>query len=247
MHEESQFLAKYNQQTIKQFININIFNQYVYMSLFVDESNQNMLWELITKHQLFINAFSSSSLSVKQKWFKTNIQMMYDRIPQTINEKQLLEINRETLKMMTQKLHDILLFQKQIPNQTNKLNMNDFENKQQEYQSLLEIKKPAEINFSETIDDEKITNMEELIENQRRLRELDYQNSIPANENKLNILQDISTNELEVVSNNNEHVGIKEKKHVRFSDSNDEILEVLKRLDEKITKIYSKIFENETM
>jgi hypothetical protein len=211
------------------------------MTLFLSESNQTMLWELINKNQLFISLFGTSPQHLKQEWFKTSISAMYDSIQGAeLQKKELLDVNRRTLKMMIQRLQDMTISQNQrtVSNEyykKEKINMNEFETKQQEYNSMLELKKPEEIKFSETIDDEKITNMAELIENQRRLRELDYQNSVAVNEPKVNILQDISTNELDP---------IRVSKSVTFDlpgspidNHNTKIMEILMRLDENVARL----------
>ena len=90
-----------------------------------------------------------------------------------------------------------------------------YESKELQYRSLFEIQKPKPIDFSEKIDDEIITNMSELIEQQKKMRERELQEYAPVSptihinpsENiKVNILEEISKDELQSTVINDKRV-----------------------------------------
>lgn len=194
------------------------------MTLFIREENQTILWDLINKDSSFQTYFASSSQNVRQEWFRANIKQVYDSISEIITKEELLQINRKTLLLMKQNLSQI------VPQNFNR------EDPVEEYKPF-EVKKPEEIDFSEKIEDEKITNMSELIEKQRRMRELDYET------NKVNILQDISMNDIEQIKIS-KNVSFDIEPKIELSD----IINKLNSLDDKLNSLDDKlslIFENQ--
>jgi hypothetical protein len=200
------------------------------MTLFIKEENQTILWDLINKDSSFQTYFASSSQNVRQEWFRANIKQVYDSISEIITKEELLQINRKTLLSMKQNLSHIVPQKLDIPQNFNR------EYPVEEYKPF-EVKKPEEIDFSEKIEDEKITNMSELIENQRRMRELDYET------NKVNILQDISMNDIEQIKIS-KNVSFDIEPKIELSD----IIDKLNSLDNKLNSLDNKlslIFENQ--
>jgi hypothetical protein len=200
------------------------------MTLFIREENQTILWDLINKDSSFQTYFASSSQNVRQEWFRANIKQVYDSISEIITKEELLQINRKTLLLMKQNLSQIVPQNLDIPQNLNR------EGPVEEYKPF-EVKKPEEIDFSEKIEDEKITNMSELIEKQRRMRELDYET------NKVNILQDISMNDIEQIKIS-KNVSFDIEPKIELSD----IIDKLNSLDDKLNSLDDKlslIFENQ--
>ena len=200
------------------------------MTLFIREENQTILWDLINKDASFQTYFASSSQNVRQEWFRANIKQVYDSISEIITKEELLQINRKTLLLMKQNLSQIVPQNLDIPQKLNR------EGPVEEYKPF-EVKKPEEIDFSEKIEDEKITNMSELIEKQRRMRELDYET------NKVNILQDISMNDIEQIKIS-KNVSFDIEPKIELSD----IINKLNSLDDKLNSLDDKlslIFENQ--
>ena len=156
------------------------------MALFIQPENQNILWEMVNKLPLCNTVFpqSSGSQIEKQNWFKRIIEDFYKRLPPNISRNDLYQINREVLSAMMKSLGELSTAKQntidrgifsRLDNNTIETKKTDFEIRQSQYNSMFEAQKPTQIDFSEKLDDDVITNMEELIEKQRKLRELDFQ------------------------------------------------------------------------
>lgn len=174
------------------------------MSLYIEEKNQTLLWNLINKNALLSTIFPI--ISQKTEWFKTIISKIYSTLPPTISNETLLIKNKETLSLM---INDLKSRMNQQPiytrNQKEPITINNqFEERQKEYESM--IKKPLveEISFKEESNDGVIKNMDELIQKQLREREQDlqriskqYQN-IPDNKPILDIKETIPTDDIQI-------------------------------------------------
>ena len=179
------------------------------MALFIQPENQNILWEMVNKIPLCSTVFLSSQKNEKQNWFKRIIEDFYKRMPPNISRNDLYQINREVLGAMMKSLGELStrvgaeqgtidrgIFSRLDMNNSIETKKTDFEIRQTQYNNMFEIQKPKAIDFSEKLDDDVITNMNELIENQRKMRELDLQQFAPkpneAIQNiKVNILEDV--------------------------------------------------------
>ena len=179
------------------------------MALFIQPENQNILWEMVNKIPLCNSIFpvGSAYQIEKQNWFKGIIEDFYKRIPPNISRTDLYKINRDVLAAMMKSLGELStrsdkqktidrgIFSR-LDNNPMETKKTDYEIRQSQYNSMFEIQKPKAIDFSEKLDDDVITNMNELIENQRKMRELDLQQFAPkpneAIQNiKVNILEDV--------------------------------------------------------
>ena len=199
------------------------------MSLFISVENQNLLYEIIHKTNDIHVVFPQGSPSTeKNEWFCNFIETTYRQLPNNITREQLKSINRKVISTMINSLQEIANKKKReiqtIPvsvinnenvsvytplNNRNTIKREhppDYESKEFQYRSLFEIQKPKPIDFSEKIDDEIITNMSELIEQQKKLRERELQEyaPVPPNMNinldeniKINILEDVPKDELQ--------------------------------------------------
>lgn len=160
------------------------------MSLFINPENQNILWEMINKVPLCNIVFPQGSQKSKNNWFKNIIQEYYTILPPTISRNDLYSLNREVLSKMINSLNELCAnLQKnqtlstQIDRGVFSRNQNTTEilqskkqiNQSQEYKPLFEESKPQQIDFSEKLDDEVITNMDELIENHKKMRDQELQ------------------------------------------------------------------------
>ena len=192
----------------------------IYMSLFIQSENQNLLWEMIHKISILHSIFPEGSpIQEKNLWFKNHIEKKYLQLPQSISRNDLSKINREILAEMVDNLKkraEPSMSQQQQPQQQqqqqqqphdqsirgtfsrlqNPTKKPDYETTALQYNSLFEVPKPKVIDFTEKLDDEIITNMDELIENHRKMREQDLQEFMPAvdpgsNSNKISILENI--------------------------------------------------------
>jgi len=237
------------------------------MSLFIQVENQNILWEMVNKIPLCNTVFPPSvpsSQNNKSIWFRSIIEEYYNKIPPNISRNDLYQINRDVLSNMMknlltlsnnnapQNMIDRGTFSRlDSPIETKKT---DFEIRQSQYKAMFEVQKPGPIDFSEKLDDDVITNMNELIENQRKMRELELQQFAPkqieALQNiKVNILEDIPKESIPLQK-------LPEQKHVRFDLSEEntinqrgfikssesiEIKQQIENMNEKIENMNEKI------
>jgi len=162
------------------------------MSLFISTENQNILYEMIHKTPEIQKVFST--LDEKNRWFREIIEYFFKQLPSMIDKEMLKKVNRDTLGYMVNSLKTIsntkinnivkekpiTLLKKEQP----------IESKQ--YTSFFDIPKPKVIDFSEQLNDEVITNMDELIEQQKQMRERELQEYAPKPESiKISILEDL--------------------------------------------------------
>lgn len=186
------------------------------MSLFIELSNQNLLWEMIHRNTQINQAFENQN--DKQEWFKQIISNKYQTLNnELLSRERLSSINKEVLSSMWSELQNLLIEKNtRVNTQTNsQINTieptysrslpkqdsynSTFENRQKEYNEMFQRPVPTDIDFTEKHDDEAITNMNELIEKAKREREQEYTqysppSIIPQKPISLNIQQDISEN-----------------------------------------------------
>lgn len=181
------------------------------MSLFVNPQNQKLLWDMMHKNGLISRVFLNSSPQQKEEWFKTVIQLFYDRHMgkhgnRNITIRELSDMNRDTLIYMNQKLREYLMPTSNpgptsgsnpgsipgptittsnpgsIPGPIPKQNSyyEQFDQRQKEYERMNEKTAPEVANFSEKIEDQPISNMDELIRNHMKARDDELKQYSPA-------------------------------------------------------------------
>ena len=160
------------------------------MSLYILPENQTLLWNTIMKTSHF------QKKPEKQEWFRSIIQQFYDKSDPNINVQQLRTLNKETVQYMIHTLkkdqesslqyhgfslnpslesnnmesREFLIEQKQT-----KLS-NQFENRQQEYGTMLQRPQVKEIDFTEKKeDDTPLENIDSLLQKQMKEREYEIQ------------------------------------------------------------------------
>lgn len=159
------------------------------MSLYITKENQDILWNAINRN-LYIRQFLDKlSTQKRNTWFRDIIQHIYNSIQnQKLNIQELNEINKSTIKVMVNNIHAYEENQKQMntniytppiqrENKT-EIYANEFEERQRQYQQMVEKKVPEDIDFRETNNDN-IPNMEDLMKKQMAEREQEikmYQN-----------------------------------------------------------------------
>jgi hypothetical protein len=160
------------------------------MTLFVHRENQEILWQNITQTDAFQRTFSQRPPYESNEWFKNIIQMFYqESARQRIETKPaLLEFNRQVLRYMLQDLSQRIAVQKPSNPLLNdrmithnlqpstmeskeEMHAREFAQRQREYDALLKRPEPPAPQFGDTVKDEVITNMDELIQQQLRMRE----------------------------------------------------------------------------
>lgn len=228
------------------------------MALFIQPENQNILWEMVNKLPLCNTVFlsTSSGQNEKNNWFKRIIGDFYRRIPPNISRNDLYQINRDVLASMMKSLGELSV------NKQNTIDRgvfsrldekkSDFEIRQSQYNSMFEIQKPKAIDFSEKLDDDVITNMNELIENQRKMRELDLQQFTPKSNDalqniKVNILEDVPKEVIQPqVLKTAKQVHFELQEESIISIKPDEICELKQKIENMNNKIEN-IFEMLTL
>jgi nitrate reductase cytochrome c-type subunit len=207
------------------------------MALYVSAQNQKLLWEVLHKNELVHRVFSGqSNQRQKEEWFKSVVQLFYEQNKyRNITKHDLNEVNRETLIYMTNKMREHLT-PKQAPlTNTNNIstppiipdNREDFFNKQftarqKEYEQMNEKKVPETIDFGDKLEDQPISNMEDLIKQHMQMRENELKQysplppSVPQSVSQLKI--DSKTNiTLDAVVIDE---SVKPKKEVRWQSDN---------------------------
>ena len=167
------------------------------MNLYILPENQKMIWDTISKVPLFQKLSNETHNS--EQWFQNMIQYHHNKIQNNhLNKNELRNLNKETIQYMLRDLKNKYSLQPATSNnlfnnnstfQTNttetrsfileqKQNTinNQFQNRQEEYGTLLNRPKVNEIDFRENMQEDKpIENMDELIQRQLKEREYDIQ------------------------------------------------------------------------
>jgi hypothetical protein len=164
------------------------------MSLYIHEENQELLWNIINKNPQIQQYFLSYPPNIKENWFKQIILSFYEQNRNIIvSQEQLLDINKNTILYMINDIKRNIQYKeeqkKQQGFQTDQTKNTEYlkpysvtENKedkfkeqfqqyQNNYNSMFDKKLPESVDFREKINDPQISNMDELI--QRHLRERD--------------------------------------------------------------------------
>jgi len=163
------------------------------MSLYILPENQTLIWNTISKMSHF------QKKDQKQEWFQSIIRQFYDKSNPHIGVQELRSLNKETIQYMIQDLKNnnspsYPAFSSSSPFQNNSLESNtmesrdflmeqkktkinnQFENRQQEYGTMLQRPKVEAIDFSEKKDDDvPLENIDSLLQRQMKEREYEIQ------------------------------------------------------------------------
>ena len=149
------------------------------MSLYIHEENQQILWRLFDKLPYVINAPNNPVLAKhKETIFKETIEYFYEqnKIKQ-LSVSELEKLNKETLVLINEKLVSTFNILREPtpkiqPSNYSSLSKPEIASLATEYIPYKD--KPTTQNpFSETVGDEPISNMEELIEMYKKQRTAD--------------------------------------------------------------------------
>lgn len=154
------------------------------MSLYIHPENQKLLWNTIQKSPKFRDIPVN-----KEQWFSNIIRAFYEKaqyLPMTQSDLQI--INRQTISYMMDDIQKItqtasLYVEKKVfpeilveqrPKVTESYKINDaFTSRQHDYELMNKPLTHPPANFEETVNDEAIQNMDELLQQQIRQREYD--------------------------------------------------------------------------
>ena len=217
------------------------------MALFISVDNQNLLYDMINKTSEIHTVFSN--VQEKNAWFKKMIENQYQQLPQNITREVLLATNRKVLTTMVEQLR-LAQSSRSISQSINTLKRDNTPNIDQiqlQYKSMFDIQKPKEIDFSEKLDDDVITNMDELIEQQKKMRERelqDYLPSPPSGPSKINILEDLPKEVLKPIGERRVQFDIPTSLPAgSSSDFSEEINKKIDRLEDKLDKFITFFLE----
>lgn len=201
------------------------------MTLFISQENQELLYEMIHKTPEIHSVFSS--LEEKNQWFRSIIESHYVKLPPSINRESLKQINRNVLGYMVASLRTLSERQVVVPIQEPRHLLKREQVLEVKERDMFEVPKPKPIDFSEKIEDDVITNMDELIEEQRRMRQLELQEYAPPPPATATVAAAVAA-----AATLTEDVT--KEKRVRFA-ADDNIKELSKKIDamdQKIADIY---------
>ena len=140
------------------------------MTSYISVENQTVLWSTIQKIQLLHEKIPTNQ---QQEWFKNILGMFYQ---QNMNVKyDLRQLNKDTISYMINLLKQNTEKQESYTRQ--------FVDRQQDYDKIIKKDLPPEPNFKEPIGDGVIENMEELLQQQLKQRELDIRAPIQVDNN----------------------------------------------------------------
>jgi hypothetical protein len=161
------------------------------MSSFIAASNQEMLWRTIQKNSLFGQTLTQEQQPI---WFREIIGNFYSETTnKNLTNNLLLELNKNTLRYMVHNLKQYASQSSQTSqtSQTSHASMEepindrlqpqsssyqgDYDKLQSNYNNMHQRIVPKEPDFKEKFDNEKITNMDELLQQQLKDRELETQ------------------------------------------------------------------------
>ena len=164
------------------------------MSLYIHRENQTLLWNIMEKNPQF------AKMALKESWFSNVIKQNYEKIqylPLTLQD--LQHINKQTISMMVDELRQMDQYKKPDQQKLDQQNMYlpsntgaiervssftaQFEERQKDY--LVKPMEPPNVKFDK-IDDDVITNMDELLQQQIKQREYDIAQALPPPPNPSN-------------------------------------------------------------
>ena len=158
------------------------------MSLFITNDNQTLLWNVINNTELFKQVFYPGSPYSPTIWFRNIIQNYYaESLNVTKNElnifnKQVISFMLENLQQRVTTSTPIQYTATQEQNKS-ELYQSQFEQRQHEYTHLLKKPEPPKVNFINSIKDEVISNMDELLLEQKKIREQEILQNAPTSSN----------------------------------------------------------------
>lgn len=236
------------------------------MALYVNPENQKLLWNIINKHPKITEYFLYKPPENKSYWFQSCIGYIYENIKyENLTIEMLQHYNKETLKYMLSTIVKEPTINNDLRNEvqysrtnieqtvsqhmpkSDLLNKN-FAIRQKEYEDMVEKKVPDTIYFRDKIDDEPISNMDEVLRTHLQMRENELKQYTPlplVPESKNNIIITEKTN---INEKSNDHTIIDNvsdstsKKSVSWEDSEIETLKKqIRDLFKKMDKMQEEI------
>jgi len=159
------------------------------MSAYISPENQKLLWNTINKIEIFHTNINKNEQVV---WFRNTIGFFYEKYKNTIlGVKEVSLLKKETIQYMISNLKEMNKNITPIFPNTYEAKPNPFvepstrdtpysnsysvslQQRELEYKDMVDKKMPYEPRLQETIEDKAIENIEELVQQQLKQRELD--------------------------------------------------------------------------
>jgi hypothetical protein len=150
------------------------------MASYISPANQEMLWRTIQKNALFRQVLTTEQQPI---WFREIIGNFYsENSNKTLQNHELLTLNKNTLRFMVHNLKEKtktetpFVIGEPIDDRLQPQSASykdNYDRLQNNYNSMHKRNVPKEPDFKEPNDDEKIQNMDELIQQQLKERELE--------------------------------------------------------------------------
>jgi hypothetical protein len=221
------------------------------MALFIHNKNQELLWNVINKTQIFQLVFSYSKNNEPELWFRAHIQQYYQKIQNKIlSVEELNSCNHEMVAIMMNNLKSFsenngnaaLQQNHQPPQQVvqqlphtvenkQELYSRQFNERQKEYELMNTKPTPPVPDINNNIKDEAISNMDELIKLHMQQREAEMKQFAPQPITQTPLENSFKTNNNIKITSTNENITLmpdgvlndadKPRKNVSWSDNNE--------------------------
>jgi len=221
------------------------------MALFIHNKNQELLWNVINKTQIFQLVFSYSKNNEPELWFRAHIQQYYQKIQNKIlSVEDLNSCNHEMVAIMMNNLKSfsenngnaVLQQNHQPPQQMvqqlphtvenkQELYSRQFNERQKEYELMNTKPTPPVPDINNNIKDEAISNMDELIKLHMQQREAEMKQFAPQPITQTPLENSFKTNNNIKITSTNENITLmpdgvlndadKPRKNVSWSDNNE--------------------------
>lgn len=172
------------------------------MALYIHPENQQLLWKIANKNPMVQEYFAAYPPNIQESWFKQVISSFYEQNRNNVSTSEdLYEINKNTLTYMVNDVKRNVQYvqeQKQMrsvtpesqqsfpqtysvtENKEDRFN-SQYNQYQQNYQTIFDKKTPETIDFREKIEDTPISgNMEDLVQKHLRERDEELKRYAPA-------------------------------------------------------------------
>lgn len=202
---------------------------------FMTSFKKNM-WDLCNKENIFTNLDSSEFERVRSI-FETNIENFKTHILQTNGDNSIRTIIISNIKKDIKNSRQNVETREDISNKRAEKFNDDFQQKQTEFNSLLNNKKPNELDFSDNSQDTPLEadNLEALIQEQLKDREL----QVPTPSDESNTV--VSSNQFTETENNSEPLLQQSRPHVIEPTSLELLIKENENLATEISKLRQQV------
>ena len=224
---------------------------------YIEESNQELLWNIFNK----VPDINKIAHEQRKEIFHESLAEIYDNIPPHIvlTKADLQIMNKKTITIFLQKIKEVTKIMYQNPyvqeivppqktyyKTPKEQTANHFQEKQKEYELMTEkpkVPKPSELfkEPSDSIEDNKIQNMDELIAQYQQQRDLDVPNINPIQESEPNEIIEPNLKEQTIHKSNDEPIEIQMMREIQ------QALLTLEQSVSNLNTIYSKVEERVSM